>query len=256
MGTRRTAVVKLRVSDEQRDALHATNEQFLWCANQAADYCWNKYDRDECVTVKRDAQAALYDDLRAEANLTANLVILAIYRAVEAVKGCVARWKKRQRVSKPRFESWVIDYDKRSSTIHRRQASLPTVDGRVVCDYELPRSSPTPYERYVLGDGFDLRTSTLRHDETTDDFYLHVSTRGYDTDGDNTEGPTDTGHQTVLGIDFGVNSLAVASTGTFWRGDDYDHWIAEFEKRRATLQQRGTQAAHNTVLRLGKRERA
>ena len=41
--------------------------------------------------MKRDAQAALYDDLRAEANLTANLVILAIYRAVEAVKGCVAR---------------------------------------------------------------------------------------------------------------------------------------------------------------------
>lgn len=206
--------------------------------------------------MKRDAQAALYDDLRAEANLTANLVILAIYRAVEAVKGCVARWKKRQRVSKPRFESWAIDYDKRSSTIHRRQASLPTVDGRVVCDYELPRSSPTPYERYVLGDGFDLRTSTLRHDETTDDFYLHVSTRGYDTDGDNTDGPTDTGHQTVLGIDLGVNSLAVASTGTFWRGDDYDHWIAEFEKRRATLQQRGTQATHNAVLRLGKRERA
>ena len=29
MGTHRTAVVKLRVSDEQRDALHATNEQFV-----------------------------------------------------------------------------------------------------------------------------------------------------------------------------------------------------------------------------------
>ena len=29
MGTRRTAVAKLRVSDEQRDSLHATNEQLL-----------------------------------------------------------------------------------------------------------------------------------------------------------------------------------------------------------------------------------
>ena len=29
MGTCRTAVAKLRVSDEQRDALHATDEQLL-----------------------------------------------------------------------------------------------------------------------------------------------------------------------------------------------------------------------------------
>ncbi len=33
MGVRRTAVVKLAVSDEQRDALHRTAEQYLYCAN-------------------------------------------------------------------------------------------------------------------------------------------------------------------------------------------------------------------------------
>jgi IS605 OrfB family transposase len=257
MEVRRTAVVKLEVSDEQRDALHRTAEQFLWCANQASEYCWNKYDRDKCVTVKRDAQAALYDDLRAETDLTSNLVILAIYRAVEAVKGCVERWKKRQRVSQPHFDSWAIDFDKRSSTVHWSQASLSTVDGRIECDYELPTDSPTPYERYVLGDEFELRTSTLRYDETTDEFYLHVSVRSFDADDEtDTDDTADAEHQTVLGIDLGVNSLAVASTGTFWQGDDYDHWINEFEKRRSKMQQRGTQAAHNAVLRLGKHERA
>ena len=53
-----------------------------------------------------------------------------------------------------------------------------------------------------------------------------------------------------------VNSLAVSSTGTFWHGDDYDHWCREFEKRRGELQQCGTPAAHNALLRLGKREEA
>ncbi len=33
MEVRRTAVVKLAVSDEQRDALHRTAEQYLYCAN-------------------------------------------------------------------------------------------------------------------------------------------------------------------------------------------------------------------------------
>jgi len=39
------------------------------------------------------------------------------------------------------------------------------------------------------------------------------------TDGDD-EVFEDTGHpdQTVLGIDLGVNSLAVSSNGTFWQG--------------------------------------
>jgi IS605 OrfB family transposase len=66
-------------------------------------------------------------------------------------------------------------------------------------------------------------------------------------------GPPD---QTVLGIDLGLNSLAVSSTGRFWQGDEYDHWCREFEKRRGEMQQRGTQAAHNALLRLGKRKEA
>jgi len=53
-----------------------------------------------------------------------------------------------------------------------------------------------------------------------------------------------------------VNSLAVSSTGTFWSGDEFNHWYREFEKRRAELQQCGTRAAHNALLRVVKRERA
>jgi putative transposase len=262
MEVRRTAPVKLVVSDDQRDALHETRDQFLWCANRASEFCWDNTDYEKCITDKRAAQAALYDDLREETDeLHANLVIGAIYRAVEVVKSCVERWKKQQRVSQPEFTSWFMDYDKRSSTIRRTEASLSTRSSRVECDYILPSDSPTPYEQYVLNDDYELRTSTLHYDNVTDEFSLHITTRRYDADSENddnadTDGSTDTEHQTVLGIDLGVNSLAVASTGTFWQGNDYDHWVQEFEKRRAKMQQRGTQPAHNALLRLGKREQA
>ena len=241
MEVRRTAVMKLNVSDEQRDALHRTAEQYLYCANRTADYCWSNTSYTECKTNKRRVRDALYDDLREETELHSQLVQAAIRRAVEAVTGVVERWKKGQCISQPTFTAETIDYDSRSATFYRRKASLATVDGRVELPFVLPADGPTPYERYVLSGDYEFRESTLRYDAVTDEFYLHISTRR--TDGsDDAEVPEDTGHhdQTVLGIDLGVNSLAVASTGTFWQGDEYDHWCREFEKRRGEMQQCGT----------------
>ena len=259
MEVRRTAPVKLAVPDERRDDLHESARQFLYCANRAAEFCWSGRSYTECVTANTTARDALYDELREETDLTSNLVQEAIRRGVEAVKGCVERWKNGKRVSQPEFTSWSMLYDKRSATFYRNKVSLSTVNGRVECEFELPSDSPTPYERYVLSEEFEFRASTLQYDAVDDEFYFHITTRKYDSEGDDGKGAgvsRDTEHQTVLGIDLGVNSLAVSSTGRFWHGDDYDHWCREFEKRRGEMQQRGTQAAHNAVLRLGKRERA
>ncbi|AXG09748.1 RNA-guided endonuclease InsQ/TnpB family protein [Haloplanus rubicundus] len=258
MEVRRTALVKLVVPDERRDDLHESARQFLHCANRAVEFCWSNSSYTECVTANTTARDALYDELRDETDLTANLVQEAIRRAVQAVKGCVERWKQAKRVSQPEFTSWSMLYDKRSATFYRNKVSLSTVNGRVECSFELPSDSPTPYERYVLSEEFEFRASTLQYDAVDDEFYFHIPTRKYDSvgDGESSEISEDTEHQTVLGIDLGVNSLAVSSTGRFWQGDDYDHWCREFEKRRGELQQCGTQAAHNALLRLGKREDA
>ena len=259
MEVRRTAPVKLVVPDERRDDLHESARQFLYCANRAAEFCWDDDSYTNCITANSTARDALYAELREETELTANLVQEAIRRAVQATKGCVERWKQGKRVSQPEFTSWSMVYDKRSATFYRNKVSLSTVNGRVECEFELPSDSPTPYEEYVLSDEYEFRASTLQYDAVDDEFYFHITTRKYDSDEcgrDDAKVSADTGHQTVLGIDLGVNSLAVASTGTFWQGDDYDHWCREFEKRRGEMQQRGTQAAHNALLRLGKREEA
>lgn len=47
------------------------------------------------------ARSALYDELRDETDLTANLVQEAIRRAVQATKGCVERWKQGKPVRQP-----------------------------------------------------------------------------------------------------------------------------------------------------------
>ncbi|EFW91074.1 IS1341-type transposase [Haladaptatus paucihalophilus DX253] len=257
MEVRRTAAVKLTVLDERRDDLHESARQFLHCANRASEFCWDETSYKNCITANTTARNALYTELRAETDLTANLVQEAIRRAVQATKGVVERWKQGKRVNRPEFTSWSMVYDKRSATFYRDRISLSTVNGRVECDFELPANSPTPYERYVLSEEYEFRASTLQYDKETDGFYFHITTRKYD--GEDEDGPkvsADTEHQTVLGIDLGINSLAVASTGMFWQGDNYDHWCREFEKRRGEIQQRGTQAAHDALLRLGKREEA
>ena len=213
MEVRRTAVVKLAVSDEQRDALHRTAEQYLYCANRTSEFCWSDDSFTECKTNKRQVRDALYADLREETELQAQLVQAAIRRGVDAIKGVVERWKKGQRVSRPTFTAETMDYDARSATLYRNEASLSTVDGRVELPFVLPSDSPTPYERYALSEDYEFRESTLRYDPVTDEFYLNISMRRYDSDESGVS--ADTEHQTVLGIDLGVNSLAVASTGTF-----------------------------------------
>ncbi|GAA0263433.1 hypothetical protein GCM10009000_094660 [Halobacterium noricense] len=65
---------------------------------------------------------------------------------------------------------------------------------------------------------------------------------------------TVTENGTVLGVDLGVNNLAVTSTGTFWTGDEFDHWRREYENRRGDLQQCGTRWAHENIQSVGQKE--
>lgn len=64
----------------------------------------------------------------------------------------------------------------------------------------------------------------------------------------------DTEHRTVLGVDLGVNNIAVTSTGTLWAADAFNHWRRECETRRGSLQQTGTRAAREAIDGVGRKE--
>jgi putative transposase len=98
---RRTAVIKLDTPERADDSLRETVEQFKHCANTASEWCWHGDDGYH-VTSKAKAERALYDRLRDETGLTANLVQKGIRRAVEAVKNGVSRLERGENTSQPR----------------------------------------------------------------------------------------------------------------------------------------------------------
>jgi len=264
--SRRTAVIKLNTPEGADTHLRETVEQFKYCANTASEWCWHGRrqipeesgcqsetprvsDDDDGyhVTSKAKAEDALYGQLREDTELTANLVQKGIRQAVEAIKSGVERLKNGQDTSRPKFTADTAVYDKRSATFHRDHVSLSTPDGRIECDYILPENPETPPTKYVANENYEFRRATLH--QRDGDWYLHASMLKEDDDTDSS-----TEHRTVLGVDLGVNQLAVASTGRFWSADDFNHWKREYEKRRGDLQQCGTRAAHDAIAGVERKE--
>ena len=255
----RTVKVKLDVPDERCDDLHQTKDQFLHCANTTAAWAWRHPD-EHCVTSKQQAEKALYERLRDETALTANLVQKGIRRAVKAIKSGVARLKKDEPTSQPQFDAWSVVYDKRSATFHRDHVSLSTVNGRVECEYVLPdEPAETPIGEYLLNDDYEFRMSTLQYDRASESFYLHARMSRTTSEHDKREQSTaasDATHRTVLGVDLNVDgSLAVTSTGAFiGNADEMNHRRREFEKTRGSIQQVGTRSAHLSIQSVDDRE--
>jgi len=82
---RRTAVIKLDTPEGAGEHLRETIEQFKYCSNTASEWCWHGDDGYH-VTSKAKAEDALYDQLREDMELTANLVQKGIHQAVEVVR--------------------------------------------------------------------------------------------------------------------------------------------------------------------------
>ena len=247
MKERRTVQIKLEVPSEAEEPLETTAQQFLHCANRASKWAWN--ESGNCTMGQGKARRALYDPLRDETELHANLVQKAIRQAISAVRSGVARRKKGQNTSRPEFTALSLVYDKRSATFSRDRVSLSTVNGRVECEYVLPSGSDTPHQQYLQNEEYQFRTSTLHLRDG--EWYLHaVLQRSHgESDSDDTE------HRTVLGVDLGVHNLVVSSTGRFWSGKEYSHWRREYERRRSSLQQCGTRWAHETIDSVARKER-
>jgi len=124
------------------------------------------------VTNKNQAEKALYDQLRNETdNLHSNLVQKAIKRATKDIGNCVDRLADDENTSQPHYDTFSIVYDKRAATFYRDTVSLATVDGRVVCEYDLPEHPEgTPHGAYLLNDDYEFSTSTVHYDSETDEF--------------------------------------------------------------------------------------
>lgn len=246
---RRTVKIKLDISDNDRQLLEETAEQFKQACQTVADAGWNETGLKAYNKNKLHDQT--YSQIREETDLPANLVIRARDRASEALKGCVERLKKGEKASKPRFTSDSIAYDKRTLTVwlDENRCSISTVDGRIHADFQLPENN-NYYEKYLDSDEWTVKQSTVEKHEYEDEspYYLHLGLeKEVETEG-NSLNPT------VMGVDLGIDNLAVTSTGEFYSGDQLNHSRQQLEEVRGKLQEKGTRSAHLTIQEMSGRE--
>jgi predicted transposase len=227
---RRTAVVKLDVSDDDDTLLHRTVQQFKRAAQVAVEEGW---DDDRLVTSKTELHHRSYEKARNATNeLNADLVQAARNRAADALQVCATKREQGETPSKPLFKSDFVAYNKNAVTYYDDYATLATVEGRVEAEFVLPDDPNTPQQKYLC-DGWERKEATLHHRDG--DWYLHIAV----VQNDDFE-PEEAENGTVLGVDLGVENIAVTSTGQFWSGGYLTHRRREYERVRGNLQQTGT----------------
>ncbi|WP_049937464.1 RNA-guided endonuclease InsQ/TnpB family protein [Haloplanus natans] len=257
MGVRRTVRIALEVAPQSQAALHETATQFLWAANSVVDAGWGD---DDIETDRQTLHERTYEAVREATELHSHLVQAARNRAAEALTSAVARREQGQQAGKPTFTSPTIRYTTKSATIDTDHATLATVEGRVRVDFRRPTTpAGTPFA-YLDDPDATVTGADLVYDEVVDRFELHVRVETTAAAGQESEATsqrraqTDSEHRTVLGVDMGIEALVVTSTGAFWSGRELTHWRREFERRRRSLQERGSRWAHEAMQRVGRRE--
>ena len=232
---RRTAITRLPVDGKQRDLLEDTISEWKRGCQLATDMAWGKYN------AKSDVQPLAYDDVREQTDLGSQHAILATHQAAQAITGCIERRSKGKKVSKPTFTAPTVKYDTRTMTLFDDTVSLATTESRVRCDLALPKDDDGYQRQFLDSDQWDVTESTLTARDG--DYFLHI---GFRRPKNETERNT-AEDGTVLGVDLGIENLAVTSTAYFFSGRELTHDLREFEKVRAGLQRTGTRSAHRTL---------
>ncbi|HMK47993.1 MAG TPA: transposase [Methanocella sp.] len=133
----------------------------------------------------------------------------------------------------------AMRYNQRVITVNMLHgiATIATTDGRVKASFFVP-------DNYKLYLGWSMRSSTLSY---RGDFYLHVSVE--------TANPAVVSDVKVLGIDRGINHIAVCSGNVFFNSKAVKNVRAKYAKLRRELQSKGTRSAHRKLKLMSGRER-
>ena len=241
---RRTAITRLQVTPEQARLLEETTHQFKEACQLAVEKVW-----PEC-SAKRRVQSLAYDAIRESTALGSQHSILATQQAATAIAACKSRSANGYAVSKPSFTAPTLRYDTRTMTLFDDgSVSLSTIDSRVRCSLVLPTESDGYQNQFLTDDAWELTESTLTRRDGG--WYLHLGFRRLQ---ESTESST-AENGTVLGVDLGIENLAVTSTGKFFSGRELTHVREQFEQQRRELQQVGTRSAYRTLQSASTRER-
>jgi IS605 OrfB family transposase len=223
-----TAKVKLQVTIAQADSLKRTLETANAACNYMSDVAWNTG-----TFGKFQLQKLVYQDVRSTFDLTAQVVIRCIAKVADAYK----LDKPTKRTFKPLGS---IAYDARilSWRLDNHTVSIWTVDGRQTIPF-LARERAKDLLAGKRGES-DL---CLINGE----FYLFTSCE--------VDEPTPKDVEDFLGVDLGVNHIAVDSMGEVYQGKTVKNVRFRHRRLRKRLQAKGTKSSRRRLKKLAGKER-
>ena len=226
-----TLACKLQPTPEQIAKIEATLKAFADACNHTNQIV------KPTISNKRVIQALVYDQLRFQFGLSANLAIRACARVASNRK--TAKLKGKQVKT---FKPTSADYDARIFAFREKDssASLTLIGGREHIKLALGN-----YQSGKLSGRKPTSAQLCKHRDGL--YYLHIQIT--DTV------PEPIKSDNVIGVDFGRRDIAVTSRGDKWDGKQIKDVRDKFSTVRASLQAKGTKGAKRALKRLSGRER-
>lgn len=228
MNMQLTAKVKLTPTEAQADSLKRT----LQTANQACDFisgiAW-----DSQTFGKFQLQKLVYHEVKAQFDLTAQLVIRCIAKVADAYKLDKKVKREFQPLGSVAFDNRILSWK-----LDRREISIWTVDGRL---------KGVPFQAH------DRAIELLSGDHGESDlcfidgeFYLFTSCE--------VDEPTPKDVDDFLGVDLGIRNIASDSDGHSYSGSKVNALRKRYAKLRAKLQAKQSKSAKRLLKRRKRKE--
>jgi len=174
----------------------------------------------------------VYRDIRQKFNLPADFTVEVIGKASENLKA--VKLKKR-----PIIKQCPVSFNRKLFTFSFDKVRLATFEPRQRID--VPINIPEYYWKYL-----DWRYQTLELVNHKGNLFFHITfSRDVNT-------PVSCGDK-ILGVDVGINNLAVCSDGKVFKG--YKTKIIQFQYLRKKLQRKGTKSAKRKLKALSGRQK-
>lgn len=171
--------------------------------------------------------------------LPSQLTVSARMKATESLKSVRQRLKKKQKAACPQSRQCSVRYDARSFNVwfDRNEISLLTINGRK----KFLITVPEYFKQYL-----DWKRCSADLFIRKGKIFLHIVFEK-DVEDVNLSG-------NIVGIDRGINKLAVTSDNKLYNGGEVKRISKRYEKLRQSLQSCGSRSAKRHLQRLSKKE--
>ncbi len=222
----KTLQIKLLPDDEQGKILTDTFIAFNGACNYVSQIAWDKK-----LFNKVFLQRIVYRGIREKFGLAAQLAIRVIAKVVETYKA--------DRTTFHEFNDFgSIVYDPRILSFKGLDtASINTVRGRIRIPITMGKYGKIPFDR-IKGQCDLVRKNKL--------FYLMVAVEMKE------ETPIEP--KDIIGVDMGIENIAVDSTGKYYSGDEIKKVREYYADLRSRLQSVGTKSARRHLKKLSGKE--